>query len=1002
MSKAKNQKPKSMSESVAKKLVLNEIIKENYKDFGEFLGEIDFGTFSHTITLQEYQQSALKHALIALKLYMGDINQNHSDYAQIEAFNDNAESLLRAYRTYQRQNLITPIERSDINRASFWMATGSGKTIVMIKLIALISSLSQKGKIPKKPIMLLAPNDKILAQFREQINAYNAYNANAITLKELKDFERAESSANLFGEAVVYVARSDLLDTAENVGKDSKAKRLNHKNFLTQSGWYILLDEAHKGDSKDSVRKGYFNALSSGMLPNGETLRKNHFARGFIFNFSATFEDKLDLDTCAFNYNLERFNTDGYGKNIAVLDSDLRAFKDSGGDTQKGDTKKIEATKCERIIESFILFCAIRLSKERLFSKFGEYKESQQMPLNYHNPLIIAVSDKVNTQEAGVKLYFEAILQILANEIDISPIAQNLKEKLKNASVYFGTSEISAEFLDIVGSVDSNALRKSVFYANEKSSIEACKIKGNDKELAFKSKNANTPFMLLNIGSTKEWEKQYLQTLGVDSGEDLGEGYFDSINAKTSPINIMMGSKVFNEGWDSNRVNLICFINIGSKNAKKYVLQTIGRGVRIEPFANVRKRLEKASIDSTIKSSLTPLCAGLETLFIMASDYNAIEGILQGIESFKTSGAINGFKVRKDFSPLLVPTYKEGERSNENYVISKVDFENLQKYVEGYDEDILLLSSGCKSADLGLSTARKIRENNGFEVRGNRQNLNPSNAFAIIDRFFHSKRKEFSEFKNLNNEICHFEKFSSTLDEVIIDEINKKIKALLSNGANAKSEAQLMEEVKRGKLSIEDYTKAIKSSNKATDEIYGYTLDSSLQAHYYTPLIIDEKGRDSTKGNIIYAINNPSEVEFLHDLSEYVASESSALKQCEWCFCRLVENVDEIYVPYFDESTQEMRKFYPDFIFWIKRRDTLGQDEFSIIFIDPKGVNLAPQNALDKVRGFSEIFGNASLSYQGQKVGVKLVYYNKERVCNENLKGYIYADIADIFMECLG
>ena len=62
--------------------MLNEIIKENYKDFSEFLGEIDFGTFSHSTTLQEYQQSALKHGLIALKLYMGDINQNHRDCAQ--------------------------------------------------------------------------------------------------------------------------------------------------------------------------------------------------------------------------------------------------------------------------------------------------------------------------------------------------------------------------------------------------------------------------------------------------------------------------------------------------------------------------------------------------------------------------------------------------------------------------------------------------------------------------------------------------------------------------------------------------------------------------------------------------------------------------------------------------------------------------------------------------------------------------------------------------------
>ncbi|TQR53159.1 hypothetical protein [Campylobacter troglodytis] len=124
----------------------------------------------------------------------------------------------------------------------------------------------------------------------------------------------------------------------------------------------------------------------------------------------------------------------------------------------------------------------------------------------------------------------------------------NLRAKLQNASLYFNQGHLSEEFLELVGSVDSKTLRQTVFYVDEKSSVEACKIRGNDKELAFKSKNANKPFMLLNIGSTKEWEKNYLEALGVESGEDLGQSYFDNINESNSPINIMMGSKVFNEG----------------------------------------------------------------------------------------------------------------------------------------------------------------------------------------------------------------------------------------------------------------------------------------------------------------------------------------------------------------------------------------------------------------------------------------------------------------------
>ncbi len=58
------------------------------------------------------------------------------------------------------------------------------------------------------------------------------------------------------------------------------------------------------------------------------------------------------------------------------------------------------------------------------------------------------------------------------------------------------------------------------------------------------------------------------------------EGYFRRLNDKDSSINILLGSRVFSEGWDSDRPNIVSFLNIGSSNAKKYVMQTIGRGVR--------------------------------------------------------------------------------------------------------------------------------------------------------------------------------------------------------------------------------------------------------------------------------------------------------------------------------------------------------------------------------------------------------------------------------------
>ncbi|WP_334093131.1 DEAD/DEAH box helicase family protein, partial [Helicobacter typhlonius] len=866
MSKTKS----AQKATLEKKLILKEILAPKIQNFESLFASLEFGSFSHSISLQEYQIAALKSAIAALSLYTQSPDSLYQSYLECE---------------------LEDITKEQINTASFWMATGSGKSIVMIKLIALLHDLFALENLPSIPIMLLVPNDKILEQFKAHIKEYNTYQSKTITLKDLKDYESVSYSTSLFDENIVFIGRSDLLDMSENVGKDSKAKRLNYKNFLRDEGWIVLLDEAHKGDSKDSVRKGYIRELVEG---NGES------NKGFIFNFSATFSDNFDLQTCAFNYNLERFNLEGYGKNIAVLDSDLKAFRN----------KEKNEEQIVKILESFILFCAIKKHRENIMQEF-----SKNLKLAYHQPLIIAVADKVNTTDAGIKLYFEAILQILKEDRDITPLAQNLYENLsQNQNLYFDKNlSLDEEFLGVIQTMDSKTLRKEMFYASQSSMIEACRIKGSTKEIVFKSKNAKEPFLLLNIGSIREWEKQYLSNLGIESGEDITNGYFQDINHSDSPIQIMMGSKVFSEGWDSNRVNMISFINIGSKNAKKYVLQTIGRGVRIEPFKGVRKRLAKCDVlDYHQKESLCKGSLGIETLFIMASQKEAIKGILEGIEEFIQNHPLNGFKRNKTFQPLLVPKYRDSGEMQRIYHISQSDFNAIQDYIESFDVDVLLLQTNLKARDLGYSTLRKIQEKmndktqeDSIKIIGDTKQLEAKNVLRTLDTFFHSAQQKFDRFESLQDEICHFEKFSSTLDSIIVEEINKKIRELVT-ARNAETREDL-ESKGVPKEYIETILQAQQNEKRA--EVYGYVLDSSLQEHYYSPLVID----NNNDSRIVYAIREPSEREFLQDLQKYLQENNNALKQYEWCFSKIVENVDSIYIPYFDSQNQAYRKFYPDF-----------------------------------------------------------------------------------------
>ncbi len=87
------------------------------------------------------------------------------------------------------------------------------------------------------------------------------------------------------------------------------------------------------------------------------------------------------------------------------------------------------------------------------------------------------------------------------------------------------------------------------------------------------------------------------------------------------------------------------------------------------------------------------------------------------------------------------------------------------------------------------------------------------------------------------------------------------------------------------------------------------------------------------------------------------------MQDYEWCFSKLVENQDEIYIPYFDEEEQKERKFYPDFIFWLKNKQN---GAYKMLFVDPKGLGRS-RNAIEKAKGFENIFSKNNLKYLDKK-----------------------------------
>jgi len=140
------------------------------------------------------------------------------------------------------------------------MATGSGKTLVIVKMIEMLGELIDRGLLPEKDILFLTYRDDLLDQFKVHIDEFNSYHSDVkINLKNLKEYEavkRANPIPFARNEITVFYYRSDLITD------QGKEKQVDFRTYDNHGNWFIILDEAHKGDREESKRQIFYNILS--------------------------------------------------------------------------------------------------------------------------------------------------------------------------------------------------------------------------------------------------------------------------------------------------------------------------------------------------------------------------------------------------------------------------------------------------------------------------------------------------------------------------------------------------------------------------------------------------------------------------------------------------------------------------------------------------------------------------------------------------------------------
>ena len=931
------------------KVFLQDIIEDfKFEDLSPTWNSFDLESFSKTKKLWDYQIDAVKNAIKVLWMYF----QNLVDYQENETLELNQERKKKFFNWYKDNgldenldikldkrkrnifNLLTeyyPYEDRKtsyehfINRMCFWMATGSGKTLVIIKLIEILAELIKRKEIPSYDILILTHRDDLIEQLKKHVNEFNYARGITIDLKELKEYPEVKRQRALFGIPVFYY-RSD------NLSDEQKEKIIDFRNYDNDGKWYIFLDEAHKGDKEDSKRQHIYSILSR---------------NGFLFNSSATFIDPRDVITCAFEFNLSSFINAGYGKHISILKQEIRAFRDDEDYT--GEEKQ------KIVLKSLILLTYVK--------KF--YKGIQNIRSNlYHNPLLLTLVNSVNIEDADLKLFFRELEKIGKEEIEKDVFKTSINElwdELKHEPEFIFEDGLKIKInARIFKGISKTDILNYVFNSETSGEIEILRRPSNKKELAFKLKTCNSPFALIKIGDISGWLKEEL--IGYEIQERFeDESYFENLNREDSEINILMGSRGFYEGWDSNRPNLINYINIGiGTDAKKFILQSVGRGVRIEPIKDKRKRLLKLfnqinkEINDDLFNKIKDKVQSIETLFIFGTNRKALEfviGELKKESKKENEKQLTIFDINKEAKKhtLLIPTYKLAvnplikNKKLQKFEMSKDDFKVLNKFIKFISDDrILLMLYNTEPERVKiLKDSLNIPENFKYSERSFK------NIDLLIQRifdYFSIVPQEFKNLKELTEEIRHFKNIKVNFKE--INEIQKKIERVKNYPIQVKELQELY-----GKIQPKEYTEMAKNLKDEEDfeRDHKKIIIKFIANHYYIPIVLS---KDEKVDYIKHIIKTKSETKFIKDLVDYLSQSNNKFKDFDWWFfSKLDESLDEVYIPYYNPNSNIISNFYPDFIFWLKK-----EDDYFIVFVDPKGIEHISGWTYKIDNGFKELF----------------------------------------------
>ena len=451
-----------------------------------------------------------------------------------------------------------------LNKLAFWMATGSGKTLLMhANILQYWHALTRRGRRRElNRIILLTPNEGLSQQ-------------------HLREFEAAGIGAELFskagrglfsGQAVEILEVTRLRD---EMGDRTVAIDAFEGNNL------VLVDEGHRGASGGEAGAWmlFRNALCE---------------KGFSFEYSATFGQavkgslkltELYAKSTLCDYSYRYFYGDGFGKDYQILNLD-------------------QGTQHNHL-ELYLVACLLSFfQQQRLYQEQG----GAFRPFNIENPLWIFVGGRVTATLAKKDASdIVEILRFLARYVADRPGSIQRIERVLDQGLLTAKGEnlFAGRFvyLNTCGLTPAQIFDETLavlFNAPGGGQLHVENLKGVTGEVALRLGTENEPFGVINVGDDAKLVR-LCEKNGFSTGaREFSGSLFHEINQPQSTVNLLIGSKKFTEGWSSWRVSTMGLMNVGRGEGAQ-IIQLFGRGVRLKGYDLSLKRSGKTKLPEGVE-----------------------------------------------------------------------------------------------------------------------------------------------------------------------------------------------------------------------------------------------------------------------------------------------------------------------------------------------------------------------------------------------------------------